>query len=155
MKLQFAALALILGSSVAMANDVKFVNADGSKLSGLCIAAAESNKAVGALAAELGLSPVISDQILCNGTPIRAFVSQLRADIAAEAVYTVSGANQAPETQLCLAALTSKEEFARLKAQHFGNVVVEREISCNGMPLQQFVRRYQDRLAAGVDTASI
>jgi hypothetical protein len=148
MKMQFAALALILASSVAVASDVKFVNADGSALSGLCVAAAQSDKGIVTLATELGIAPAVSTEVLCNGTPIRAFVSQLRADLDAETVYAVTGANQAPETQLCLAALNSQEEFTRLKETHFSNVAVERVIVCNGMPLQQFVRRYQDRLAA-------
>jgi hypothetical protein len=157
MKTQFAALALILGSSFAMATDVKFVNADGSTLSGLCVAAAQSDKPVSDLAIEMGLSAFAGDEVLCNGTPIRTFAGQFRADASVAAVYVVSGANQAPETQLCLAALHSKEEYARVKATHFNDVAVEREIVCNGLPLQQFVRRYQDRLAAlpGVDTAAI
>ena len=107
MKMTLAALALILGSSTVLATDVKFVNADGSDLSGLCIAAAQSDKPVGALATELKVGAP-AGEVLCNGTPIRAFVSQFRTDTSAATLYVVSSANETPETQLCLAALNMK-----------------------------------------------
>jgi hypothetical protein len=146
MKMQIAALALILGSSSVLATDVKFVNADGSDLSNLCIAAAQSDSTVHALAAELDI-PVAND-VLCNDKPIHSFAGQYRAKAEVETVYYVSVANQSPETRLCVAALTSAEEFTSLKAEFFGDVAVEREVSCNGQPLGQFVRRYQNRLAS-------
>jgi hypothetical protein len=149
MKMQFAALALVLGSSfVAADSDLKFVNANGSALSDLCIAAAQSEESVGSIAAQLGMAAVVANDVLCNDKPIQRFVTQFRAESATATVYVVSVANQTPETRLCLAALTSDEEFARLKDAHFSDVAVEREIVCNGKPLGQFVRRYQNRLAA-------
>jgi hypothetical protein len=146
MKLQIAALALILGSSPVLATDVKLVSSDGSDLSKLCIAAAQSGSTVSALAAEMNI-PAAS-QVLCNDQPIHAFAGQFRAEVAASTQYVVSVANQSPETRLCVAALTSPSEFASLKAEFFGDVAVERIVTCNGLSLNQFVRRYQDRLAS-------
>lgn len=154
MKVQFAALALLLGSSTVLATDVKFVNADGSALSSLCIAAAESGKTVGSLAAEMSISA--SQEIRCNDKPIHAFVGQFRAEAAAAAAYVLSKANASPETQLCVAAVHSQEEFTTLRNAHFAGIDVSRAITCNGQPLNQFVRRYQNRLAApGAKTASL
>jgi hypothetical protein len=145
MKLQIAALALILGSSSVLATDVKLVSADGSDLSKLCIAAAESTSTIGALAAEMNIP---ASDVLCNDKPIHHFAGQFRAKAASATAYVLSVGNQSPETRLCVAALTSVEEFAALKAEFFGDVTVEREVRCNGLPLGQFVRRYQDRLAS-------
>jgi hypothetical protein len=86
--------------------------------------------------------------VLCNDKPIRSFAGQFRAKTASATAYVLSVGNQSPETRLCVAAVTSAEEFAALKAEFFGDVAVEREVSCNGLSLDQFVRRYQDRLAA-------
>lgn len=145
MKLQFAALALILGSSSVLATDVKLVSADGSDLSKLCIAAAQSTSAVRALANEMDIP---ASEVLCNDKPLHDFAGQFRAQTASASAYVLSVGNQSPETRLCVAALTSVEEFAALKAEFFGDVAVEREVRCNGLPLNQFVRRYQDRLAS-------
>jgi hypothetical protein len=146
MKMQIAALALILGSSSVLASDVKLVSSDGSDLSNLCVAAAQSDSTVRDLAAEMNI-PAASD-VLCNDQPIHHFADQFRAEAAASTQYVVSVANQSPETRLCVAALTSPSEFASLKAEFFGDVAVERVVTCNGLPLSQFVRRYQDRLAS-------
>lgn len=154
MKVQFAALALLLGSSTVLATDVKFVNADGSALSSLCIAAAESGKAVGTLAAEMSISA--SHEVRCNDKPIHAFAGQFRAEAVAATSYVLSKANARPETQLCVAAVHSQEEFTTLLNTHFAGVDVSRSITCNGQPLNEFVRRYQNRVATpGVKTASL
>jgi hypothetical protein len=145
MKMHIAALALILGSSSVLATDVKLVSADGSALSKLCIAAAESIRPVRALAAAMDIP---ASEVRCNDKPIHDFAGEFRAKAASEIAYVLSVGNQSPETRLCVAALTSLEEFTALKAEYFGDVAVEREVSCNGMPLSQFVRRYQDRLAS-------
>ncbi|MDY6982509.1 MAG: hypothetical protein SV422_05430 [Pseudomonadota bacterium] len=156
MKVQLAALALLLGSSTVLATDVKFVNADGSALSSLCIAAAESGKTVSTLAAELRIDAP-SHEVRCNEKPIHAFVGQFRAEAAAATAYVLSKANSSPETQLCVAAVHSQEEFAALRNTHFAGIDVDRAITCNGQSLNQFVRRYQNRLAAlpGAKTASL
>ena len=62
--------------------------------------------------------------------------------------YVVSAANETPETLICVAAVTSDDEFSRLRQAHFSNVKdVENEIECNNMSLGQFVRKYREHLA--------
>jgi hypothetical protein len=158
MKKTLIALGLLVGSVTAYADDnIKLVNADGSALGELCISAVTSLEGLDAKAKALGISASDVASVYCNGKPIRQFVSQFRASDEPITAYVISAANQAPETQICLAALTSGDEFARLKEAHFSTVKdVEKEISCNNMSLGQFVRKYRAHLAekATVATAS-
>ncbi|MEY4640576.1 MAG: hypothetical protein RLZZ227_570 [Pseudomonadota bacterium] len=148
MKLQFVALAMILGTSFAAAESApRLVNADGSALSNLCIVAAQSGT-IASVAAQLDIPSAVANDVRCNNMSIQRFVAQYRAAPSDATVYAISVANEAPETRLCVAALTSAEEFTRLKDALFADVVVEDEIACNGRPLSRFVRRYQNRLAA-------
>jgi hypothetical protein len=158
MKKTLIAFGLLLGSVAAHADDnIKLVNADNSPLGELCISAVSSPEGLDVKAKELGISSAEIASVYCNGKPIRQFVSQFRASDEPITAYVISAANQAPETQICLAALTSGEEFARLKEAHFSAVKdVEKEITCNNMSLGQFVRKYRAHLAekATVATAS-
>jgi hypothetical protein len=151
-------LLLLAGSVTAHADEaIKFVNADGSPFGELCIAAATSQEAMEAKASELGIHHTDIDSIYCNSKTIRKFASQFHAAGEVITAYVVSAANETPETLICLAALTSDDEFARLKKAHFGAVKdVENEIQCNNMSLGQFVRKYREHLAdkAVIATAS-
>lgn len=157
------AAALLFSSASVLANDARFVNADGSALGDLCIAAVASDQNIPALAATFGVKVVSAEEIACNGRPIVDFVRKYRAVGAAaphavRTSYIINSANEAPETKLCLAALYSEEDYARVKAAHFADVEnVEQSVNCNNMPLNKFVRKYRDRLATGqsVNTASL
>lgn len=159
MKKYLFLLTLATTSFAAHAEEsIKFVNADGSVYGELCIAAANSADGLEAKARELGINAAEVDTIYCNGRAIRKFASQFHAADEAVTAYVVSAADQSPETRICLAALTSDDEFSRLKDAHFSTVKdVESEVRCNNMPLGQFVRKYRKHLAdsAAVATASL
>jgi hypothetical protein len=160
MKSYAIAAALLFASTSVLANDFKFVNADGNELSGLCIAAVESNEPVNAVAEGLGLASVSASEVACNGRPIVDFVRKYRTDFSAapRTVYIMNSGNEAPETQLCLAALASEELYNQIKVAHFADVKnVESTVNCNGMPLSKFVRKYRNRLAStpAVNTAAL
>lgn len=160
MKSYAIAAALLFTSTTVLANDFKFVNADGSALGDLCIAAVESKEPVNAVAQGLGLASVSATEVACNGRPIVDFVRKYRAEFAASprTTYIINSGNEAPETQLCLAALASEEAFNQIKTAHFSDVEnVESTINCNGMSLNKFVRKYRDRLASTptVNTAAL
>lgn len=158
MKKSLFMLFLLVGTVAAHADEsINFVNADGSPYGELCIAAATSHEAMEAKAAELGIHHTEIDTVYCNSKTIRKFASQFHAAGEVITAYVVNAANETPETQICLAALTSDDEFARLKKAHFSAVKdVENEIQCNNMSLGQFVRKYREHLAdkAVIATAS-
>lgn len=148
MKKYLAIAFSILASSTVLADDVNFVNSDGSSAGDLCIAAIGSTNTLDFLAEELNIAPVDVDTISCNGKSIRSFARQYRQNDSPEAAYVISVANQTPETQICIAALTSDEEFARLVEAHFGKMSeVEETMQCNGLSVKQFVRKYRDRVS--------
>lgn len=161
MKSYVIATALLFSSASVLANDYTFVNADGSDLGKLCIAAVDSDQSIRALADGMGISFYSADEVQCNGHSIVDFVHKYRSGNAVAAPrtsYIISSGNEAPETRLCLAALTSDEEFAKIKAAHFSGVQdIEQSVNCNNMPLSRFVRKYRDRLATGqsINTASL
>ena len=155
MKNVVAFAALVLLSLSAQAENVKFINADGSALGELCIAAVETESAVSFLADELGISPLDVNEVNCNGKPISSFVRQYREE---KAQFVFSVENASPETKLCLAALTSDEEYEAIKQSLFTKLDrVESSVSCNGMSVKQFARKYRERVAAISDktTASL
>lgn len=146
---KFAIVAFsILASFSASADDVKFINSDGSSVGELCIAAIGSTDTLEFLAEELNISPVDVNKIACNGRSIHSFARKYRQNDSQEPAYAISVANQTPETQLCLAALTSEEEFKKIVDAHFGTLSDVREsMRCNGLTIKQFVRKYRDRVA--------
>lgn len=147
---KFAIVAFsILASFNVSANDVKFVNSDGSAAGELCIAAIGSTNTLDFLAEELDIAPVDVDKIACNGRAIRSFAKKYRQTDSQAPAYAISVANQTPETQLCIAALTSDEEFAKIVDAHFGTMSdVQESMRCNGLSIKKFVRKYRDRVSA-------
>jgi hypothetical protein len=142
---------LVVGSAAAAAGDYKFINADGSAMGQLCIAAVESSAtnpgSLKSLASELGIRPVEVSAIHCNGKSLAEFAKAYSADKTVTIrTYTVSIGDQSPASQLCLAALVSSEEFSKLKESQFKKMNVEREIMCNGMPMNEFVLKYRGHL---------
>lgn len=140
--------ASLLALSLTAHADVKFINADGSTEGDLCIAAIESEATISFLADELGISPSAVDEIECNGKSVASFARQYRAK-ASPTQYIISVSNQNPETQLCLAALMSEEEYESKKGEMFSRLDrVESNVFCNGLPIRQFARKYRERVAA-------
>ena len=146
MKRLFLASLLFLGATQAQADAPRLVNADGSDLSTICIAAAVSRAAMYQKAAELGLRDLRAEELRCNGLTLSSFISRHRVASTAKqpAAYVFRKSDSSPITELCLAAVRSEQEYSYVKARYFGDEKnIEAEVQCNGMPLQTFARRYR------------
>lgn len=145
MKKLFLASLLLTSAGLTRAEIPLMVNADGSDLSAICIAAVTSREAMYDKAAELGVLPLQPSTLRCNGMTLGRFISTYRA--AAKplpAGYVFSRADDSPTTELCLAAVKSEQEYMSVKEQYFGDdATVEAEVHCNGMPLLTFARKYR------------
>lgn len=129
----------------ANADTPRLVNADGSELSAICIAAITSREAMYTKAAELGVRDFEPAEMRCNGQTIPRFVSLHRAATAAKpAGYVFSKTDDTPVTQLCFAAVRSDQEYLAVKKRHFEDEArIEEEVRCNGMSLANFARKYR------------
>lgn len=146
MKKLFLVSLLLTSAGIAQADSYRLVNADGTDLSAVCIAAVTSRETMLATAAELGITPLDSSTLLCNGMPLGRFVGKVRSTAASEAVtgFVFSKSDSSPITELCLAAVSSELEFMKVKEQHFSREAnVEADVLCNGMPLKTFARKYR------------
>jgi len=139
------AMLMIAGSGLAQA-DYKVVNADGSELSQLCVAATASKAALLETAASAGLSAVELDTVRCNGLSLDRFASKYSkpATVAVlPAGYVLKASDASEATALCIAATKSEQEFMAVKSMYFGaEPKVETEVLCNGLPLKTFARKY-------------
>lgn len=153
MKKVITFICIALTSAFANAGEIKFVNADGSSLSEVCIAAVDSRESMHNKARELGVKPVTLQSIVCNGKPLPEFVSLYRG---VNTDYVLNVSDEKPETQLCAAALTSKEAYENIKETYFAGVHnLETAIYCNNMPLKHFVRKHQNKVFLQNTTASL
>ena len=123
----FLAATVVLAASQTV-NAVEFINKDGSSLSDTCIAAAQAGKA----AKNAG-------NVHCNGMPIREFAKQFQTKGDVAKVVVFENVNNAPETQVCIAAATSNEAFEQTVSQLDINT---NDVKCNGAKLTKFAKRY-------------
>lgn len=152
MKKLVLACALTLSATAAVAGDTKLIVADDSVYTGLCIAATESREALDTARKEAGLSTIDLRDIRCNGKSLQHFgylYSASTVEAASEAselqstTYLFNSEDNSIETRLCLAAVTSSDEFAELRSQHFATVPnLDKTVQCNGMPLSRFIQKY-------------
>lgn len=146
MKKLFLVSLLLTSAGIAQADSYRLVNADGAELSAICIAAVTSHEVMIETAAELGITPLDSATLRCNGMPVGRFVGKVRSAVAREEIagFVFSKSDNSPVTELCLAAVSSEQEYLKVKEQHFSREAnVEAEVLCNGMPLKTFARRYR------------
>lgn len=138
-----------LGALNANADTPRLVNADGSELSAICIAAITSREAMYDKAAELGVRDFEPAELGCNGQTISRFVSLHRAASTAKpAGYVFSKTDDTPVTELCLAVVRSDQEYLAVKKRHFGDETgIEEEVRCNGMSLTNFARKYRRQVS--------
>lgn len=136
---------LVVSAGLARADAPALVNADGSELSAICIAAVTSREAMYDKAAELGVRHFDDSELRCNGKTLARFVSNYRALAASRPVgYVFRKTDDTPVTELCLAAVRSEQEYQNVKERHFSSEEnIEAEVECNGMPLLTFARRYR------------
>jgi len=150
MKKLFLASMLMVSAGITHA-DTQLVNADGSELSAICIAAVTSREAMYDTAAELGVRDFAPAEMRCNGQTLSRFVSLHRAKpaVVAPAGFVFSNTDDTPVTELCMAVVRSEQEYLAVKERHFGNEAgIEDQVRCNDMPLASFARKYRTPVPA-------
>lgn len=143
---------LLISSSIALlcaiqpAQAVSFSNSDGSRLSAVCIAAADSDKALTKKAREYGFNQKDLNSFTCNGLSIEEFGKKYRGVSGSETikVYAFEKTGDTRETELCVAAATSNDVYKTVKAKLFKGSSVNK-IQCNGLPIEKFARRYGNK----------
>jgi hypothetical protein len=145
MKKLFLVSLLLTSAGIAQADSYRLVNADGADLSAICIAAVTSREAMYNTAAELGVSAFNPSELRCNGMTLSRFLTNYRNNPAhASAGYVFNKSDDSAITELCVAAVSSEQEFMKVKELHFGSENdVETKVMCNGMPLKTFARKYR------------
>lgn len=124
----------IVAVTAPVSQAVEFVNGDGSQISEMCIAAAQSKVAI--------VNNSSSSSIVCNGTSLKNFAKQYRNAKTQNVVNVIAfeSANTAPESELCIAAATSNEAYAQVK-NNINSIAID-SIACNGIELVKFAKRY-------------
>lgn len=144
---------LLLGSASLSHADPKLVSHDGSDLSALCIAAAESPSNLHTLVSSYGIALNEIDTVRCNDLTLKRFVlkygkaSTPAPELAAVETggYLLRKNDSSPLTELCAAAAISDVELERVKAAYFSSdETIESELLCNGESLKSFVRKFRD-----------
>lgn len=139
---------LLLAATASHADQYRFVSSDNTDLSEMCIAATESREAFLDAANTHNLDSSEFHTLYCNGLPLDRFVAKYREQAeqdATEPHYVFSQNDETALTQLCMAALSSNETYLQVKQQYFSeDHAVGEELTCNGMPVETFVRRYRN-----------
>lgn len=137
--------------SMQAAAESNFVNADGSDLSELCIAATQSRQKMQLVADELGLAPVNQATLACNDMPLHEFVKTYRDNVTNDvALYLFQKNDETMETELCYAAVTSLARYQSLKEAYLIGRNQEEQILCNRTPIKRFMQRYHQRENRGI-----
>lgn len=142
---------LCLVATLAQAGPVKFVGGDNSQWTAVCLAALDSDQAMQSEASAEGLTQNDVNALYCNGVSVKRFVSQYsKAGEGSQhepmhvTGFLFSKGDGSPETALCLAAVSSSEQFSKIVKEHFATVQnLESSVFCNDMPLKVFVRMYR------------
>jgi len=151
MKQLLILLIAALGMTQVYAGGPRFVNGDGSALTNLCIDAVESDSSFKKLARFYGFEHLNESDLVCNGLSLNRFKARY-ADSTDEVatVMSFSKGDLSPTTELCFAAVTGAENLDELKSTYSSKADHDlSQVTCNGMPLDRFVRRYgADALAS-------
>ncbi|MEY4642915.1 MAG: hypothetical protein RLZZ227_2909 [Pseudomonadota bacterium] len=138
---------LMASAGIVHADSLRLVTADGADLSAVCIAAVTSREAMYETAAALGIEPLDVETLRCNDMTVSRFVATTRNSVARIELptsYMFSKSDDSPVTELCMAALSSDQEYLKVKEEYFGaDPRVETEVMCNDMPLKSFARKYR------------
>lgn len=142
---KLALAALLIGAAPLASADYRVINADGSALSELCVAAVVSKDALRDTARAQGLDAVDLETVRCNGLNLRRFAARFgKPEDDTNRAYVLKRSDDSPLTQLCIAATRSEQEYEQVMAAHFtADAGIEAEARCNGLPLRTFARRYK------------
>jgi len=143
MKKLAIAMLMITGSALAQA-DYHVVNADGSDLSRLCIAALTPAADMSTAATAAGVGFAELGTVRCNGLSLDRFAAKYRSKSppVEPVAYVLKGTDDTEATALCLAAASSEQEFVKVKSLYLSTGLIEAEIRCNGLSLKSFARKY-------------
>lgn len=122
--------AVVVASVSHTTTAFEFVNVDGSEFSQKCIVAVQTGETVKGRDAK----------VTCNGMPINEFVAKYNKE-AKQVAKTIAFENvdNAPESELCIAAATSNEAFVAAKSRLS---ISQNNIKCNGVELNKFAKRF-------------
>ena len=103
---KFAIAMLMIAGSVLAQADYKVVNADGSDLSQLCVAAATPAAGLSAAAKAVGVTTAGLATVRCNGLTLERFAAKYgsRSLDTTPVAYVLKGTDDSEATALCLAA---------------------------------------------------
>lgn len=124
---------IFMSSSSYAAGRVTFTNGDDSKEAQACIDSVVDK------------NYVIKKYIVCNGLPISEFSKKYKRQMArgkkkTVRVFKLSASDNNVETNLCIAAATSKQMLKDLvKSTGYKRPST---IRCNGMPIKKFAKKY-------------
>jgi len=134
----------------AFAGNTKFLNADGTAHTDICIAAATSKAALEQTAKEHGYSKAKLAKFNCNGLPIKKFVKKYNSIAVAALnkplkVFSFNNDVGSIEADICIAAARSNESFEVIKSNLAKPRAYYRRITCNKMPLEKFAKKFGNK----------
>ncbi len=147
MKSLFVISTLMLSFTHVQAEPAHLTSADGSDLSALCIAAAHSDRPLIETAQTYGIKSYEISEISCNGIRLDRFADKYKAlSTAAPKPLVFKKSDESELTELCYRALSSFDEYQQLLRQRVAkDAKLQAELTCNGMPVMDFVSRYRNR----------
>lgn len=138
-----ALVSMSLGMAATANASVELVPADGSASTKICIAAAEGNKfKVDRSIEYAGVTKrYVNQEMTCNGMPIKDFAAQYHATNDPAQFVATDGSMS---SKICIAAAQgNKLDFHRLiERAGINKRYVTQKITCNGMPVAEFVAEY-------------
>ncbi len=140
-----AVVSMSLGLAATANASVELVAADDSASTKICIAAAQGKKfKVSRATKEAGLTKqYVNQEMTCNGMPINDFAAQYPVTYdQAQFVATDSSVS----SKICIAAAKgNKLQVNKLIDQAgISKQYVAQELTCNGIPVAQFVAEYSE-----------
>ena len=136
-------VSMSLGMAATANASVEFVPADTSASTKICIAAAEGNKfKVDRTIEYAGVTKrYVKQEMTCNGMPINDFAAQYHSTNVLEQFVATDGS---VSSKICIAAAQgNKLDFNRLiEKAGINKRYVMQKITCNGMPVEEFVAEY-------------
>ena len=140
---------MVLAGNV-VAGDAKFMNADGSKQTEICIAAANSKASLAAAAKKYNYSSTDLSKFSCNGLSLNKFAKKYNKIAIAALnkplrVFSFDNHTGNIEADICIAAARSNDSFEMIKQSLAKPRAFYKTISCNNMPLEQFARKFGNK----------
>ena len=146
-KIICTALICLLSSTVS-ANNIKFVNKDGSIESQICIAAATSNAELKFELDKVGTSKA-TGRFRCNDLTLAKFAKKYKALLKSDElmepvrVYSFENKTGSFEAELCIASAESNTAFKKLVAtQEDVSLEKSKKIRCNRMSISRFAHDF-------------